>query len=128
MRQQLFIVPPFSVLFLQTFRNKVLKITAELIRRQSGRIPGHHLFELLERRAPSRIRELARSQLDERNAETPHVRSNIVLAGVALGIDPLRLKTNNLFTMETKNKNRSPPCTACSRRRSSSPPNPLDNR
>ena len=63
-----------------------------------------YLLELLERRRPRLVGELARGDLDHGDAEAPHVGAHVVLRGVAGGVDPLGLNIACLKFKKMKKK------------------------
>ena len=62
---------------------------------QSGRVVHHHLLELVERRAPGVVGELARGNLHHGNAQGPNIRPDAIAGRVSLGVYAFRLLRGN---------------------------------
>jgi hypothetical protein len=71
--------------------NKVFVGLRERVGREDGRCLHDDLPELLEGRPPGLVGEPPGGDLDHRDPEAPDVGSNVVLRGIALRVDPLRL-------------------------------------
>jgi hypothetical protein len=71
--------------------NKVFVGLREGVGRENGRRLHDDLSELLEGRPPGFVGEPPSGDLDHRDPEAPDVGSNVVLRGIALRVDPLRL-------------------------------------